>query len=525
MALLDSTHQQYYQSDNHGNYQFVSLNDIINQFMVVYVGEGKIISKASRIDVAFHAQRALAELSFDTFKSVKAQEIVLPPTLQMILPHDYVNYTKISWSDSSGIKHPLYPTKDTSNPFMVSQDDIGNYIFPSSFSLGTNMDFSEDLVAPWFHHSPASYNYDSDGNTPTTDDTITIENGVLTFKQHVHKGYGSNLSKIYACWQGIDVTGVGTLNISATGTSQGSATNVLGGRIRIGVTATNPNNYNPPSFYNKPNIVNDPVDPTDAPFVIPYESSKATSPEMSLTPWLQTLDSVDAYLEWEDGQASTKSLTGENGIDVSQVDKIWIVINSLGKFSTDGSTDSSTFEATSTTNKIDDIILTSEESMSYLSNATTTSTTWSNFKSEKPVENNINDYQDFENNVYWPNEGERYGLEPRLAQTNGTFYIDDVLGKIHFSSNVSGKTVILDYISDSLGTEAEMKVHKLAEDAMYKHILCDLMSGRANVGRGQLQYYKKDKFAAVRKAKLRLSNIKLEELTQILRGKSKWIKH
>ena len=141
MALLDSTHQQYYQSDNHGNYQFVSLNDIINQFMVVYVGEGKIISKASRIDVAFHAQRALAELSFDTFKSVKAQEIVLPPTLQMILPHDYVNYTKISWSDSSGIKHPLYPTKDTSNPFMVSQDDIGNYIFPSSFS------FSKEILS------------------------------------------------------------------------------------------------------------------------------------------------------------------------------------------------------------------------------------------------------------------------------------------------------------------------------------------------------------------------------------------
>ena len=35
----------------------------------------------------------------------------------------------------------------------------------------------------------------------------------------------------------------------------------------------------------------------------------------------------------------------------------------------------------------------------------------------------------------------------------------------------------------------------------------------------------KEKFAAVRKAKLRLSNIKIEELTQILRGKSKQIKH
>jgi hypothetical protein len=37
--------------------------------------------------------------------------------------------------------------------------------------------------------------------------------------------------------------------------------------------------------------------------------------------------------------------------------------------------------------------------------------------------------------------------------------------------------------------------------------------------------FKKEKFAAVRQAKLRLSNLKLEELTQILRGKSKQIKH
>ena len=56
---------------NYGNYQFVSLEDIINSFIVAYVGENKIISKIGRTDVAFHAQRALAELSFDTLKSVK----------------------------------------------------------------------------------------------------------------------------------------------------------------------------------------------------------------------------------------------------------------------------------------------------------------------------------------------------------------------------------------------------------------------------------------------------------------------
>ena len=95
MGLFEDTQNQYYQNEsNFGNYQFTSLENVINQFMVVYVGEGKVIPKARRIDVAFHAQRALAELSFDTFKSFKSQQIDVPPTLQMILPHDYVNYTK-----------------------------------------------------------------------------------------------------------------------------------------------------------------------------------------------------------------------------------------------------------------------------------------------------------------------------------------------------------------------------------------------------------------------------------------------
>ena len=63
MGLLDgTTNREYYQGNDIGNYQFTSLDDIINQFMVVYVGENKMIPKASRIDVAFHAQRALARI-------------------------------------------------------------------------------------------------------------------------------------------------------------------------------------------------------------------------------------------------------------------------------------------------------------------------------------------------------------------------------------------------------------------------------------------------------------------------------
>ena len=145
MGLLDGiTHQEYYQGNDFGNYQFVSLKDIINQFMIVYVGDQKLIKKCSQVDVAFHAQRALAELSFDTFKSVKAQQIELPPTLIMPLPHDYVNYTKISWTDGAGIKHPIYPTKHTSNPFEIKQNTGGlrSYQFLSGNEAIVNGDCS-----------------------------------------------------------------------------------------------------------------------------------------------------------------------------------------------------------------------------------------------------------------------------------------------------------------------------------------------------------------------------------------------
>ena len=128
MGYLNQLANNYYSGDNHGNYQFVSLDDIIKQFMIVYVGENKIIPKAKRLDVAFHAQRALAELSFDTFKSFKACELVIPATLQMTLPSDYVNYTKISWVDSAGIKHLLYPTSKTSNPEVKLQNDDGDIV-------------------------------------------------------------------------------------------------------------------------------------------------------------------------------------------------------------------------------------------------------------------------------------------------------------------------------------------------------------------------------------------------------------
>ena len=96
---------------------------------------------------------------------------------------------------------------------------------------------------------------------------------------------------------------------------------------------------------------------------------------------------------------------------------------------------------------------------------------------------------------------------------------------IHFSSNMSGKTIILHYLSDGHGTDNEMIVHKFAEEAMYKWIAYGCASARTDIPENVIQRLKKEKFAETRKAKIRISNIKIEEISQVMRGKSKWINH
>lgn len=292
MALFTGTQQAYYEGDDYGNYQFIYLDDIINNFIVAYVGEDKLISKIKRTDIAFHAQRGLQEMSFDTFRSEKSQEIDVPNTLQMILPHDYVNYVKISWVDNSGVERTLTPAQKTSNPLPLLQDSNYEYLF------------------------------DVDGN-----------------------------------------------------------------------------------------------------------------------------------------------------------------------------------------------IITAAESE-----------TWKKFKNATTAEDDeLSNLE--ENTSYTQLFGQRYGIDPQFAQANGVFFIDPIESKIFFSADMAGRIVTLKYISDGVGTIEEMKVHKFAEEAMYKHIAHAILSTRANTPEYIVNRFNKEKFAAVRQAKLRLSNLKIEELTQVMRGKSKQIKH
>ena len=397
MALLKESAHSYYSGTNLGSYQFISLDHIINNFIFGYVGEGKIISKAKRVDVAFYAQRALQEFSYDTLKSIKSQEIELPPSLTVPLPQDYVNYVKFTWSDASGIEHIIYPTSKTSNPNSIAQDSDGNYMFNTS-------------------------NLDVTGNPTSPNNLIQFP-----FEFEITEG-------------------------------------LTAGQTQVTVS---------------PHILG--IDPTTS----NYESLADTNP------FVEGMEIVSPYFPA-------------------------------------GTTISSITEATSTANAFITLSHASTNTVDITDPVKITvldkNDTWENYKSASPSEVTNEDF-DYDDDIYNLNVGQRYGLSPQNAHINGSFYIDEIGGKVHFSSNISGKTIIIKYISDGLGTEEEMVVHKFAEEAMYKNMAYSILSTRLNIPEYLVARLKKERFAETRKAKLRLSNIKLEELTQVLRGKSKIIKH
>ena len=465
MALINQTQQEYYSNEDFGGYQFTSLQDIINQFIVAYVGENKLISKVKRIDVAYHAQRALQELSFDVFKSCKSIETEVQPSLTMPLPQDYVNYTKISSVDSSGIKHVLYPTlSKTSNPKKYQTDDNNEYLFNAnggfiaSGELTRNGSFHGETGFNWSLNQV--YTGTGGSNNPGSSTQPVSVSAVSTTLNDPEQGW---------FFQGNKIKGYNL--VQGQGFTQQDVEIISGESYKVSITISE---YTGGLY--RFSIVDEKGDITHMSNI----SANGTYTE-TLVAGETANGFFSKVIMFKQVQSASGSNTGNN----ITVDNISIV-------------------------RVGD-----EE----------TSTTWKNYKSHKPSENNINDYQDYQNDIYWPNEGRRFGLDPQHAQVNGSYYIDCDLGKIHFSSNLSGKTVILDYISDSLGTDEEMKVHKFAEEAMYKCIAYAILSTRANVPEYIIRRYKKERFAETRKAKLRLSNIKLEEITQIFRGKSKQIKH
>ena len=133
---------------NYGGYAYISLDEVINNFIVAYVGEDKLIPRVKRTDVIFHAKRGLQEFSYDTINSIKSQELTVPLNLSVPIPQDYVNYVSISCVDENGLVRPIFPNSVSKSPTNLPlQDSEG---IPMQDNFGTNAEAVSSLAEDRF---------------------------------------------------------------------------------------------------------------------------------------------------------------------------------------------------------------------------------------------------------------------------------------------------------------------------------------------------------------------------------------
>lgn len=119
-----------------------------------------------------------------------------------------------------------------------------------------------------------------------------------------------------------------------------------------------------------------------------------------------------------------------------------------------------------------------------------------------------------------------YNLDRSRVFKNGSYVIDKERGIIQFSSNVMGRTIALDYISDGLfqRADSDIRIHKFAEDAAYEYIYWKLIKNNKNVPRNEKEGARRDWFNARRIAKRRISPVRYEEIRQVMKSQTKNIK-
>lgn len=126
---------EYYENDgnqpidkNWGSYQYVSLKDIVNNFLLMYNGNHSLVNNEERYKILFHAKRAVQELNYDAFKEIKVLELTVNNNLKFILPSDFVNWVRISMYKDGWLR-PLTENIQTLSSQAYLQDNTGKILF------------------------------------------------------------------------------------------------------------------------------------------------------------------------------------------------------------------------------------------------------------------------------------------------------------------------------------------------------------------------------------------------------------
>ena len=152
---------------NYGNYEYTRLTDVIDNFLIAYVGAGKILPSVKRSDVIFHAKRGLQEFSYDTLRSIRSQEVTVNQVNKAIIPQDYVNYVRLSWTDSFGVQRTIFPANTlTTDPFASPvQDNLG---VPTQDNFDSNLTGTSQTEAAWAANDPRRISgaFENSGENP-----------------------------------------------------------------------------------------------------------------------------------------------------------------------------------------------------------------------------------------------------------------------------------------------------------------------------------------------------------------------
>ncbi|QQV89724.1 structural protein [Cellulophaga phage Calle_1] len=119
-----------------------------------------------------------------------------------------------------------------------------------------------------------------------------------------------------------------------------------------------------------------------------------------------------------------------------------------------------------------------------------------------------------------------FNLDRSKMYKNGSYRIDKTKGEIQFSSAVDGRTVVLDYISDGLfqRDDSDIKIHKFAEDALDSFIYYNLVKRNRSVPANEKYRAEKEWWNLRRIAKRRINPVNYDNIKQVLKGGSRWIK-
>lgn len=120
----------YYDDESrYGEYQYVTLTELVNNFITNMIGDDKLLSNVKRYNVLYHMKRGISELSYDALKDVRAIELEIGDTLSVPLPVDYVSYVRVSIVGDDGTLQPLAVNNKTTIAKSYLQDHQFNILF------------------------------------------------------------------------------------------------------------------------------------------------------------------------------------------------------------------------------------------------------------------------------------------------------------------------------------------------------------------------------------------------------------